>query len=74
MTGLRTVVEHARRGASHDRIAIDLGIAPDLAAAMVAEGVRLGLLGLAPRSCGACPTTASLACAGCPVAVKIPRT
>lgn len=68
---LTRVVDRAQRGATVPGIAAGLGLAPELAALMVDELGRLGVLELADRSvasCAACPPAAARACAGCPLA------
>ncbi|HQY32974.1 hypothetical protein [Actinotalea sp.] len=65
------IVARARRGTTVPGIAAGLGLAPDLAALMVDELGRLGVLEVAERtvaSCAGCAPAVGPGCAGCPLA------
>jgi hypothetical protein len=65
------VLAAVRRGQTVGAAARALGIADELAEAMLEEATRLGLAVSARTVCGTCsPATSSSLCAGCPVATR----
>lgn len=70
---LGDVADLVARGVTTRGVAARLGLAPDLAEAMVAELARLGLVevtqtGVPRAACTSCAP--SPACAGCPIASR----
>jgi hypothetical protein len=65
------VLAAVRQGQTVGAAARSLGLAPELAEAMLDEARRLGLAVSAREVCGTCsPASTSPLCAGCPVAAR----